>query len=42
MILSFSTLKIRGLERNEISIQSVKKNFSAKCKFNFDTAAILN
>ena len=42
MIFSFSTLIIRGLERNEISIQSVKKNFSAKWKFNFDTAAILN
>ena len=39
MILSFSTLIIRGLERNEISIQSVEKNFSAKWKFNFDTAA---
>ena len=36
MILSFSTLIIRGLERNEISIQSVKKNFSAKWKFNFE------
>ena len=42
MILSFSTLIIRGLERNEISIQSVDKNFSAKWKFNFDTTAILN
>ena len=35
MILSFSTLMIRGLEKNEISTQSVKKNFSAKWNFDF-------